>query len=72
MDATSSPVILRTFSSDIEANIALGVLRANGIQCVLKNELMSSVLAIPSASYCTIKLLVNPSDIEVATKILDK
>lgn len=69
---TSSPVVLRVFSSDADAHIALGMLRTNGINCVLENEINASVFAVPTASYCGIKLLVNSSDIEEATRLLEE
>lgn len=70
MNDSPSPVVLQVFSSDVDANIALGVLRTNGIPCMLENEINASVFAVPTSSYCGIKLLVNPSDVEEAKKIL--
>lgn len=70
MKTTESPIVLKVFSSDADAHIALGVLRTNGINCALENEINASVFALPTASYCGIKLLVNPADAEIAARLL--
>lgn len=72
MKNTGSPIVLRVYSSDVDAHIALGVLRTHGINCVLENEINASVFAVPTASYCGIKLLVNSADAEVAARLLDQ
>jgi len=66
----TGPVILREFGNSADAHIALGVLRSAGIPCMLENEIISSVLAVPTSNYCGIKLLVNPEYAEEAEKLL--
>lgn len=68
---SSSPVILRVYDNAPEAYIALGALRSAGINCQLENQIISSVLALPTSEICEIKLLVNPADIDDANAILD-
>lgn len=68
MDA---PVILRTFDNDFAANIAKTRLEAYGIPAILNNEIMSDVWALPTASFGTIRLLVDPQNFEEADKILN-
>ena len=68
----TGPIILREFSSTSDAYIALGLLRSAGIACELENEIISSVLAVPTSMYCGIKLLINPADLEQAEKIISE
>lgn len=62
-------VTVATFSRDVDASIALGVLRTNGIPCILSGEMVSNVLGIqlPAGS---IRLLVYESDLETARSLL--
>lgn len=70
MNTSSSPIVLKVFSSDADAHIALGVLRTNGIPCILENEINASVFAVPTSAYCGIRLLVNPDDAPAALELL--
>lgn len=63
-------VVLRSYTSDVEANIALGVLRTNGIECALNNEIMAGVFGIPVAPFDRIRLLVHRKDADVADGLL--
>ena len=71
MSTSNAPVILRVYDNAPEAYIALGTLRSAGVHCQLENQIISSVLAIPISDICSIKLLVNPEDIDEANAILD-
>ena len=66
----NEPVVIRTFDNSFAANVAKTKLEAYGIKAILNNAIMSSVWAIPTASFDTISLLVNPSDVAAAEKIL--
>lgn len=64
-------VVAATFPDDVSAHIALGVLRTNGVECVLNNELMSDVFALPTAQFGGIRLLVHACDLKQALSLLD-
>lgn len=61
---------VNTYASDIEANIALGVLRTNGIECVLTGETVNTVMAIYNIGVDGIRLMVRQEDFEKAREIL--
>ncbi len=63
--------VIKVYKSDAAANIALGVLRTNGIPAVLNNELTSTVFGIQLSSSDGIRLLVNEQDRELALRLLD-
>lgn len=63
-------VVLRTFSDNVEAYIAKGVLESNGIVCILNDEIMSSVYPLTLTSIGGIKLLVRREDLDKAEEIL--
>lgn len=63
-------IVLREYGSDVEAHIAMGVLQNNGVECVLNNEIMSSVYPLTMTSFGSIKLLVRSSDADIAEQIL--
>ncbi len=62
-------VVFRTFENPIDASIVKGVLETNGVQCMLSNELMSSVLPI-SSEISAVDLWVNEKDLDMAEKIM--
>lgn len=71
MDTTSDNLVAAaTFSSDIAANIALGMLRTNGIPCVLYGEISKNVLGISLTPEDSIRLMVKVSDLEAAQTLL--
>ena len=63
--------VIKVYSSDAAANIALGVLRTNGIPAVLNNEITSNVFGIQLAPFDGIRLLVNDEDRDIALRLLD-
>ncbi len=63
-------VLARVFETIGVANIALGMLRANGIPCILDNEIIASVFALPSAQFNGIRLMVHERDLDTALKLL--
>lgn len=63
-------VVLRTFSDNVEAYIAKGVLESNGIVCILNDEIMSSVYPLTLTSIGGIKLLVRREDLDKAEENL--
>ena len=63
--------VIKVYSSDAAANIALGVLRTNGIPAVLNNEIPSNVFGIQLAPFDGIRLLVNDEDRDIALRLLD-
>ncbi len=66
----SALIILKEYSSDAEAYIDKGLLEANGVKCILNNEIMSSIYPITFNSIGIIKLLVLKRDEETARRIL--
>jgi len=60
---------LKSFSSEIEAEIVKGMLEDNGIACVLRNSNMSSILGNIGAM--NVDLLVNQEDLSKAQKLVD-
>jgi len=64
-------VNIRTFDTIIDANISLGRLKAEGIDCWLADEhiIQTDMLTIPAIG--GIKLQVHPDDAEQADVILD-
>ena len=63
-------VVAATFPDDVSAHIALGMLRTHGVECVLNNEIMSDVFALPTASFGGIRLLVHEADLDRALSLL--
>jgi hypothetical protein len=63
-------VVLREFSDIYDANIALGVLRSNDINCQLENEIVGGVGSIVGALSDSILLIVFESDVDRANEIL--
>jgi hypothetical protein len=63
-------VVLREFSDIYDANIALGVLRSNDINCQLENEIVGGVGSIVGALSDSIRLIVFESDVDRANEIL--
>ncbi len=71
-DKENKIVVLREFSNIYDANIALGVLRANGINCELENQLVGGVSSIVGALSDSIRLIVFESDLERARQLLNQ
>jgi hypothetical protein len=71
-DKENKIVVLREFSNIYDANIALGVLRANGINCELENQLVGGVSSIVGALSDSIRLIVFESDLEHARQLLNQ
>lgn len=71
-DSYLGPIVLREFASSSDAYIAQGVLRANGINCELENDINSTIFGSLGAPYCSIRLLVNPADAQLAEDILSQ
>lgn len=63
-------VLARSFETIGAANIALGMLRTNGIPCILENELIASVFALPAASFDRVRLMVYERDLKEALRLL--
>ena len=63
-------VVAATFADDVSAHIALGMLRSHGVECVLNNELMSDVFALPTAQFGDIRLLVHERDLSETLALL--
>lgn len=71
--ATNNPdklVLAKKFFNDVEANIAMGMLRSNGIPCILDNELAYTTLGIQLAPNNGIRLIVHQSDLQAALSLL--
>lgn len=63
-------VVADTFTSDVSANIAAGMLRANGVECVLDGEIISTVMGIQLSPQESIRLMVREEDLPRALKLL--
>lgn len=64
-------VILETFNSYIDANLTLGRLESEGIDCWLKDEYTATIDPILTNAIGGIKLMVAKEDFEKATEILN-
>lgn len=65
-------VVLNVYSSDVEANIAKGVLETNGIPAIIDNEIFSSVLPVTFNSVGGLRLLVRQQDEILARQLLEQ
>lgn len=63
-------VCARIFETIGVANIAMGMLRANGIPCILDNEMIANVFAIPIAEWDGIRLMVHECNLNEALALL--
>jgi len=63
-------VLLQSFSSYIDAEIILGRLQNEGIDCWLKDENVSTILPILGNASGDIKLMVPEEQLEKATELL--
>jgi DNA-directed RNA polymerase subunit M/transcription elongation factor TFIIS len=65
-------ILVKTFSSPIDANISLGFLQANGIEGILFDE--NTIYANPlyATAIGGVKLLVRESDYEAALEIFNE
>lgn len=65
-------VVARIFDHDGAANIALGMLRANGIPCILDNELTYVTFGIQLTPNDGIRLMVREKDLPAALELLNQ
>ncbi len=70
MDPESRLVVADTFTSDIRANIAAGMLRANDIPCILDGEIITSVMGFQLSPQGSIRLMVHEGDLVRALELL--
>ncbi|HXK76333.1 MAG TPA: DUF2007 domain-containing protein [Bacteroidaceae bacterium] len=63
-------VYLITLENDIQANILKDVLHNEGIECLIKNEIINSVL--PNSPGFQVEVHVLESDLEKAKKIVQE
>lgn len=63
-------VLAATFDSVPMANIACGMLEANGIPAILDNEIAYSVLRIELTPTNSIRLMVREQDLDEALRLL--
>ena len=66
----STLVTLNVYNSDAEAHIAKGLLEANGIRCIIDNEIMSSIYPIPFSTIGQVRLMVLQRDENIARELL--
>ncbi len=64
-------VVAATFTSDIKANIALGMLRANDIPCILDGEIITGVMGIQLSPQGSIRLMVREEHLAQALALLE-
>lgn len=65
-------VHIRTFDSIPAANIAMGMLKANGVNCILDGEIAYGVFGIQLTPSNGIRLMVGEEDAALAEKLLDE
>jgi Putative prokaryotic signal transducing protein len=65
-------VQLRSFDNYISAHISLGMLQDAGINCHLKDEYMVTIQPFLSPALGGMKLMVYPSQIERASRLLEE
>lgn len=63
-------VLAKIFYNDAEANIAMGMLRSNGIPCILDNEIAFTTFGIQLTPNNGIRLMVHQSDLQAALALL--
>jgi len=68
-ESEEQTVVLRTFTSDFEANLVRAKLQEAGIPCMLADEFFSSLY--PLTTVGTIRLMVFNKDVEKALAILN-
>lgn len=64
-------VELRRYSSQMDAEIAQGILRGAGVECEINDYTMDTLYPIEAIRRNSITLLVSGKDEELANKILD-
>ncbi len=65
-------VVLKYFDSLIDAEMLKSKLNNQEIECYLFNQHMSSLLGITNPIFNRVKLMIDTSDLERATAIIDK
>lgn len=60
----------KIFNNSAEANIAMGMLRTNGIPCILDNEIAFTTFGIQLAPNNGIRLMVHQADLSAALSLL--
>ena len=65
-------VTLDSFPDAVSAYIIKGVLNTNGIECVVTNERMSTILPMPGLPICEVRLLVKEKDLNEAIRIIEE
>lgn len=63
-------VLAKVYYNDAEANIAMGMLRSNGIPCILDNEIAFTTFGIQLTPTNGIRLMVHQSDLSLALSLL--
>ena len=64
--------VIRHYNNYIPANIALGMLRSNGIECALQDENLSTIQPLWNIANGGIKLLVEEKQVKEAEELLQK
>ena len=67
----SDLVLLNEYYTEAEALFDKGILKSNGIPCMISNELMSSIYPGTITSLGAIRLLVFKRDLDEAKKLLN-
>lgn len=65
-------VTFDTYPDAVTAYIIKGVLNTNGIECVIANENMSTLLPLPDCSASKVRILVFRKDFDTAKDIVDR
>lgn len=68
---TDKLTLAKIYYNDAEANIAMGMLRSNGIPCILDNEIAFTTFGIQLTPNNGIRLMVRQSDLPAALAMLD-
>ncbi len=70
MDKQDNLVVAKIYDNDARANIALGILRTNGIPCALFNEMSYNVLDIQLTPTDGIRLMVHRENLAQALDLI--
>lgn len=70
MENPEDLVTFDVYPDAVTAYIIKGVLNTNGIECVIANENMSSLLPLPDCSASKVRILVFRKDFDAAKEIV--
>ncbi len=70
MNDNQERVLFNTYTRDVDAYIAKGVLETNGVECWITNENFNSIYPLTFNAPDAIQLWIKMSDADLALKIM--